>query len=94
LALRWTLVEIGLGVLVCLLASAFLAPDASDAMADVVGGLLSFILCGLLIAVPVVIAMDPSGIRKHALAWQLGWISLVLASTWLGHVVVSLIRTH
>jgi hypothetical protein len=52
---------------------------------------VSFALCGLLFAPLAVVVAGPTRIRKHALAWQLGWISFVLGTAWLGHVVIGLI---
>jgi hypothetical protein len=80
--------EIWLGILVCLALSSFLATRAPGGFVNVLAGLMSFALCGLLFAPLAVITVGPTRIRERALAWQLGWIAFVLVASWLGHLVI------
>jgi hypothetical protein len=87
----WVVLELWLGVLACLAFSAFLAIGAPGGFVNVLGGLVSFALCGLVFAPVAAVAIGLNRIGVHAVAWQLGWITFVLVATWLGHVVIGLI---
>ena len=87
----WAVLELWLGVLACLAFSAYLAIGAPGGFVNVLGGPVSFALCGLVFAPLAAVAIGLNRIGVHALVWQLGWITFVLVATWLGHVVIGLI---
>ena len=89
LAPDWATLEIGMGVLLCLAFSSVLAAYTPGGAMNVLAGLMSFAVCSLLIGVITVVMVGATGIRRHPVAWQLGWIAFVLGTSWLGHVVIS-----
>ena len=85
----WIILEIWLGLLICLGFSSTLAAYASGGAMNVLAGLMSFAICTLLFAVFTVVTAGPARIWRNAIFWQAGWIVFVLVASWLGHLAIT-----
>lgn len=82
----WSVLEVILGCVVCLVAAIAFAIRSEAGAISILGSLLCFAILSMLLAVPTVVALGTARIRARVLVWQLGWIAFAVAASWVGHL--------